>query len=682
MTPEQLSRISDKLDNLLGEAPKDATQIEGAELLNEEGLPIIDITEPVTEPDTTATHSDAGTFTIPETPVTPLPTFALPDEERAREQAEMDRLFDLLEAEEEVDLARDAELEQQRAREELERRKANAAKELERLRKAKEMQRRMGKALLGGLSDEAPAAPALRTEERDGETVVQTGTKSGKKVAFAEGTAEEKSATPTPAFRSVHAGQPMKFQVVERRPSKPSPVAALIPQPSQADSDDESAPGSPVPADSDDGGAIHSDRESPLTSEVEASDDELDEDPVLEDDVDIDEAAHQREVALAYYEKRATLGRDTARAMSAHTHEPHSGEQPGDNEWDQPDVPLEATLSHPAPKSGSRFKTSRIKKAFNTSVPSSMPSTSLGASILPEGSSVKGAVRLGKFEDGKLLGGEDGESGSDLEDNDESVAEFMNALRRGDVTNAGTIEGNTDALMVALTAAYGGPVDAVKESLTSSSAGAKAAATATTSGSSVQPPASLPASAAKPKTSRFKIARNLAPRVSSYDSPATTPLATDERSSPKLPTGQVVVERTRPTVVPSVVSPTPRQAAPPPASTAKGQPLSAPSTVAPTVTTSSASSVQSLSPPSASTPADKPWVRAPERGAQMPSMIVDSPSFAPPPTSSRPQRPPTIVSTSVFERKTGPARAESAQPTQSGVSAAPAKVSRFKANRS
>lgn len=261
----------------------------------------------------------------------PLPTFALPDEERAREHAEMDRFFDMLEEEEDIEFARDAEREQQRAREEHERRKANAAKELERLRKAKEMQRRMGKALLGGLSEESPA---IRVEPVV-EPTVEKGSKAGKKVAFAEGTSE-KTDLSSPGFRAVHAGQPMKFQVVERRPTKPPQAASLPLQAIEADSDDESAPASPVPADSDDGGAIHSDHESPLTSEHELSDDELVEDPVLEDEFDIDEAAHQREVALAYYEKRVTLGQNAARAMSAHTHEPHEGETPGDHEWDQP----------------------------------------------------------------------------------------------------------------------------------------------------------------------------------------------------------------------------------------------------------------------------------------------------------------------------------------------------------
>ncbi|VDB82756.1 unnamed protein product [Peniophora sp. CBMAI 1063] len=672
MTPEQLSLISDKLDNLLGEAVKDAPQGDGSELLNEEGLPIIDITEPVAGPD--ASSAPEESFTVPDAPVTPLPTFALPEDERAREHAEMDEFFDMLEEEEEIETARDVEREQQRAREEHARRKANAAKELERLRKAKEMQKKMGKALLGGLSEEPSPSPTA-TEEHHGETSAKT----GKKVAFAEGTAEEKptTGTLTPGFRAVHSGQPMKFQVVERRPAKPSQIASLPPQATQVDSDDESAPGSPVPADSDDGGAIHSDHESPLTSEHELSDDEIEEDPVLEDDIDIDEAAHQREVALAYYEKRASLGQEAARAMSAHSHEPHQGEHTGDDEWDQPDVPLEATLSQPAPKIASRFKSSRVQKAFNTSVPSSTPSTSLGASILPEGTSVKGAVRLGKLDGDKLVGGEGGESGSDPEDDGEDVREFMNALRRGDVTNAGTIEANTDALMATLYAAYGAPADVVKKSV--ASVESTAAATSTVPGPSVQAPVPAPTSAAKPKTSRFKITRNPAPRTSSYESPATTPLTAEERSSPKLPTGPTVVERTRAPVAPS----SSRQAAPPSMSSAKEQLIPATSVTAPATLTSMDAKPSDLpSPaPTPSAPTDKPWLRAPEPGAQMPSMIVESPSFAPPSISNRPQRPPTIVSSSVLERKSGPTR--SAQPrSDASPDAPPARVSRFKANRS
>ena len=51
----------------------------------------------------------------------------------------------------------------------------------------------------------------------------------------------------------------------------------------------------------------------------------------MEWDVDgYDFAQHQREIALAYYEKRATVGADALAAMRNHEH------PEGEHEWDQP----------------------------------------------------------------------------------------------------------------------------------------------------------------------------------------------------------------------------------------------------------------------------------------------------------------------------------------------------------
>ena len=40
---------------------------------------------------------------------------------------------------------------------------------------------------------------------------------------------------------------------------------------------------------------------------------------------------HQREIALAYFEKRNTIGADAARAMSAHSHDLDDD----DDDWEQ-----------------------------------------------------------------------------------------------------------------------------------------------------------------------------------------------------------------------------------------------------------------------------------------------------------------------------------------------------------
>lgn len=87
---------------------------------------------------------------------------------------------------------------------------------------------------------------------------------------------------------------PMKRNVVERTPSS-KPVA---PQP-EPDSDDESEPDSPLEEDDD---------EDELAGELEP------------EDIDIDEAQHQREIAREYYKQRATVGQSALEAMRSPTH--------------------------------------------------------------------------------------------------------------------------------------------------------------------------------------------------------------------------------------------------------------------------------------------------------------------------------------------------------------------------
>ncbi|KAI0290651.1 hypothetical protein B0F90DRAFT_1824848 [Multifurca ochricompacta] len=68
--------------------------------------------------------------------------------------------------------------------------------------------------------------------------------------------------------------------------------------------------------------------------EHDDEDEEKDETPgdhVSEYEFDIDTLQHQREIALAYFEKRNTIGADAARSMSGHTHK-LAGE---DDEWEQ-----------------------------------------------------------------------------------------------------------------------------------------------------------------------------------------------------------------------------------------------------------------------------------------------------------------------------------------------------------
>jgi hypothetical protein len=143
------------------------------------------------------------------------------------------------------------------------------------------------------------------------------------------------------------------------------------------------------------------------------SDDESD-DGLLEEEFDWDSAQHHREIALEYYKKRHAIGAEAAQAMASHTHD--------DEECNQ---------GRPKP-SVSRFRADRMAMAYDKST-----STSLGPSVIPASrqKSLQEAIRLGKIENNHLVGGEEGESGSE----DEAVREVLELLSNGRIHNAGPV---------------------------------------------------------------------------------------------------------------------------------------------------------------------------------------------------------------------------------------------------
>lgn len=130
------------------------------------------------------------------------------------------------------------------------------------------------------------------------------------------------------------------------------------------------------------------------------------------------------------------------------------------------DVPLDAMLGGPRPKpSQSKFKSERLAQAYfddtRLPLPSSTPPTSLAPSaVLPNSTTgaLRSAVRTGRLEGDQLVGNSDSEGGEDEGDGatNARTREFMQALHRGDVTNAGAAE-NSDALIAALETAYSAP---------------------------------------------------------------------------------------------------------------------------------------------------------------------------------------------------------------------------------
>lgn len=358
----------------------------------------------------------------------------------------------------------------------MEKRKAAAQEEMDKLKKAKELQKKMGKALMRNVlqSREEQEKEKADQEELDRRAALAKPIKPRKSVTFAEEGPEivdgvgkrEKGKTmdwgdvapgtlrkASDATNGFAERQTMKLNVVER------PLTSLrSPGPPPRDSDDESEPETATTQDSEDEENLRDmfsryRMQSPPPPSIDSEDESLaDEEPSEWNDEDFDTARHQREVALAYYEKRKTIGAEVSNAMRAHTHE-HDG-----NGWDQPvraktnsmsfhihealivqEVPLEATLASTPPKpTASRFKADRLANAPSTT---GLASHSLGASVLSANTApMKRAIRMGRLENGKLIGGDDGDSDEDITAEDENAKQFLEMLRNGEVTNVGPLD--------------------------------------------------------------------------------------------------------------------------------------------------------------------------------------------------------------------------------------------------
>ncbi|KII89150.1 hypothetical protein PLICRDRAFT_53615 [Plicaturopsis crispa FD-325 SS-3] len=656
--PEQLRELSETLGQLVGDVESDGPtqrRNERGELVNEDGLPIFDISEPL--PNGEPAQPSEPELALDDTDIVPLTS--LPTAERERRRLERERLLDLLEEEERAEQAKIAAAESQQRQDALQKRKEAAKGEMDKLKAAKEMQKKMGKALLQNMAkardQEEKAKKDALAQDHAIEEQRRT-LKPRKSVSFVadlpEGGGEPKakskirekevnldwgdvtparlrpSKTATPATRAQIERNPMKMDVVERTPA---PLSTEQPFIENRDSDDESAPGSPVPADSDEGEAIHSDLDEDephnhVPNSESDGDEDTEDEQILEEEFDLDTAQHQREIALEYYNKRSTVGSDASKAMTSHTH--HEEE----DEWDQPEVPLEATLSGSQPKpSVSRFKANRIAAAYNATTPSS--STSLGTSVLPASNyqTVKKAIRTGKLENDQLVVPAD-ESGSDIDDD---AKEILELLKKGEIHNIGPDASSLTPKVVS-------PLPSIAVS------------------APPEPEVHSPAVPTAPKTSRFKATRqerHVSPSPSSSrPSPPSTPISTATRSSPKLPSNSLPTSPANGTAsspiaglqMPSMIVESPsfaRPKFPVKAATPHGS-----TPLAPTL-----ASVDSTSSQPPSSISSTPTVV----GSPI-SPAINSPSFASPRStesmSRRPDRPPMVMSTAV--RESMPGRAE------------------------
>lgn len=286
------------------------------QLVNEEGLPVVEISELV-DP------TDLRTSVSRPTPVTvePLiPLTSLSDEAQTRLRVKRNQILDLLEEEEKQESLSRKHREAEEREETTRKKREETAKDKENLKEVRELQKKMGRALLLNVSKarererQEKEAQMLRDEEVDKDRKRSPVKK--KTVAFAERTedivvpeADIESADvdwgditpgrltqrrrPTLMSQALLDRHPMKLNVVERKPAGLGTSRTISQCAEGVDSDDES------------------------DLEVSPESTENEEEPTLEiDEVDFDAAQHQREVALEYYTKRNTIGKETAQAMA------------------------------------------------------------------------------------------------------------------------------------------------------------------------------------------------------------------------------------------------------------------------------------------------------------------------------------------------------------------------------
>ncbi|KAG6335212.1 hypothetical protein ID866_3883 [Astraeus odoratus] len=395
-------------------------------LLNEEGLPIIDITEPIPP---SSEMQDVPSY-FHESDLIPL--HMLSPAERDRRRRERDRIFDLLEEEERLQQLREQREEEEKTREEVRKRKEEAKAEYERVQRQKELHRKMGKALLGAATD---------IKEKDGgleETPVRRKDAAPRKnVTFAEmvdsgttisGKGEAPSATQAdwadvavgrlrsshrvPLISTVSADRyPMKMQVIERR----GPNAAAQSSGHITDSDDESPSSVDVPQQLSE--ALDDKEHDQFKQDTGSDRDESLEEEPLDDEFDWDSVQHQREIAFEYFTKRHVIGAQAARVMAAYNGEDDESGHDG---------------AHVSPQV-SRFRAGRMSEAYDKS--HSPTPACLESSVVPEArqKSIRNAIRVGKLENNQLVGGPSGDSGSE----DDDVREMIELLKKGNVQNVG-----------------------------------------------------------------------------------------------------------------------------------------------------------------------------------------------------------------------------------------------------
>lgn len=303
------------------------------QLVNEEGLPIINISEPLPQSDVEELENN---YIIQDVPLISLSS--LPSVAREKLRLQRDRILDTLEEEERQENERQERVEREEREEIMRKRKEEAVNEKARQQKAKELQRKMGKALMESMvhqDEDGVSSLEKGTGKKVNSQVDRAPEVHKKTVTFVE-TGDSSSDVRKPEWGDVTAGRlrsgqrstllqafhsdnnPVKLNVVERKPSGQPPAIYSQPTPSAQstkDSDDESEPESNQPHLTSDSDESDESLEEPSNSE------ENDGEAELETEYDLDYAQEQREIALEYYKKRNIIGSDAAKTMMGLTQE-------------------------------------------------------------------------------------------------------------------------------------------------------------------------------------------------------------------------------------------------------------------------------------------------------------------------------------------------------------------------
>ncbi|KDQ18000.1 hypothetical protein BOTBODRAFT_185401 [Botryobasidium botryosum FD-172 SS1] len=475
MEPDMVQKLAERLSDVLldnaGDGPAPLRN-EAGQLVNEEGLPIMDIVESLPEPEDGPAQQSAITIEA----ALPLPMKYLGPDALERRKKETDRILDMLEREEELYLQREAQMAAAQSE----------AKNKDKAQKLEEEEERAGpeKKPASGKKKKSVSFAGAPLSEREEEEDVDWGDVIPARLKPRRKPAKE-------------AQSPMTLKIIEHPPAR---AAASVSAPTGASRVSKPTPSRPVFA----SGADSDDEPSPAPStSVSAPADQQEQESDMEEEAfdegaDMDEAMLQREVALEYYKRREALGAGPqAGALGG------SAAMSDPNEWDQEDVPLEANLAAGRPKPAtSRFMAARVR----------------GTSNIPGGKSSAGnllasAVKQGTLVNGHLVGGSDDEDEREIGADGQKILEELRAgvppVRLQDLNREAPKLGEKNE------------VRAAKPS--SSLSASPPVATA----SAAQP---LPAPGTK-KPSRFKASR--APAQSTSTRTITTPSAPSISQNPK-----------------------------------------------------------------------------------------------------------------------------------------------------